>query len=118
MKKIEGIVFVLMCLLMVLATGCNQPLAYNINEAAAKGDLVDVQRHLKKGADVNALNKDGVTPLMLAVGAGNANLVTYLLDKGANANARNKDGITPLRIATDLKHEDVVMFLEQHGAKE
>ena len=34
-----------------------------IHEAAANGDLADVQAELDKGVDVNAKDEDGTTPL-------------------------------------------------------
>ena len=84
-----------------------------IHEAAIHGDLADVKRHVQNGADVNARNKVGGTPLMTAATRGRLDVVKFLVDKGADVNARGNDGETPLTLATK---QDVVEFLKQHGA--
>jgi len=57
---------------------------------------------LDKGADVNARDKDGETPLELAieyVGVGTPiEVIKILLDKGADVNARNNEGQTVFRV--------------------
>ena len=71
----------------------NSPLMY----AAALGSLETVKVLVEAGADVNAPNDFGATPLMWC--AGDAAKVRYLLSKGAGVNARSKLGRTPLMIA-------------------
>jgi ankyrin repeat protein len=39
---------------------------------------------IKMGADINAANKDGITPLMLAAEAGDEILMQTLLEHGAD----------------------------------
>ena len=54
-------------------------------------------------ANVNAMAKDGQTPLHLAAHEGYGDVVTALLAAGADVNARYKeDGGTPLHAATQL----------------
>ncbi|XP_014237566.1 ankyrin-2-like [Trichogramma pretiosum] len=47
---------------------------------------------------INAQNKEGDTPLHLAVWAGDCNVIDWLLKNGANLNLANKEGFTPLHI--------------------
>jgi ankyrin repeat protein len=51
---------------------------------------------LEKGADVQAKNSDGRTPLLWACEKGLAEVALSLLEKGADAQAKNSDGVTPL----------------------
>jgi ankyrin repeat protein len=50
---------------------------------------------LQDGADINAVDKWGNTPLHSVV-KHYKHVVKFLLDSGASVNARNKDGQTPL----------------------
>ena len=106
MKKITRIACMLMCLLMVFATGCS-----TIHSAAGNGNLAAVKQYLQDGADVNARAKDGRTPLIFAARDGRLDVVKYLVDKGADVNAKDKKGWTPLMWATDEGYLDVVEFL-------
>ncbi len=54
---------------------------------------------IAKGADVNAKDKDGGTPLHWAAKNGHKDVAELLIAKGADMNARNKDGGTPLHWA-------------------
>ena len=57
---------------------------------------------IKAGADVNAANRYGVTPLSLAAGNGNDRVITLLIESGANAkaaDARLTEGRTLLMLA-------------------
>lgn len=118
MKKTGRILFAMMWLLAVFATGCSQqPLSYGtINEAAAKGDLTDVKRHLKRGSALNAVDNNGNTPMMVAAENGRLEIIQYLAGKGADVDSKNRQGITPLRYAVEGNHLDVVRYLVGKGA--
>jgi ankyrin repeat protein len=69
----------------------------------------------------NTADADGVTPLMLAAGAGNVELVDRLLALGANPHAADQRGYTPLFYAChdaleDRGYPEVVARLLQAGA--
>ncbi len=87
----------------------NSPVMY----AAALGSLESMKALAEAGADVNAANDFGATPLMWC--AGDAAKVRYLLAKGANVNARSKLGRTPLMIAAnyDGAVESVRLMIEK-----
>ncbi|MGA7412046.1 MAG: ankyrin repeat domain-containing protein [Bryobacteraceae bacterium] len=60
------------------------------------GDMSEVQNLLRQGADLNARDEHGATPLMYAAQYSTAECMKLLLDKGANPNAKNKFGATAL----------------------
>jgi len=55
---------------------------------------------IEGGSDINAKNKHGDTPLMVACRwKGNADIARILIEGGSDINAKNKHGDTPLMIA-------------------
>ena len=62
---------------------------------------------LKKGADANAADEAGWTPLMLAVRGGKLPAVEALLAAGADAAAQNQQGATALHLAAINGKPDV-----------
>lgn len=70
-------------------------------EAARSGDVAKCTKMIKKGADVNALDKDGHSPLMLATQTHRPAIMELLLKSGASANFKLPDGKTPLMIAAE-----------------
>jgi ankyrin repeat protein len=61
----------------------------DILEAARKGNAKQIEALLAKGAGLEAKDKEGRTPLMLAAQYGRTAAVRLLLDRGANAGARD-----------------------------
>ena len=59
-------------------------------------DLEDIRVLIDAGADVNAKDEDGWTPLLLAVDCGHLEALQTLIDVGADVNAKNNSGDTPL----------------------
>lgn len=62
-------------------------------------DLVLVRQLIAAGAEVNAADKDGWTPLMRAAAAGNQEVAELLRANGADASLRNADGRTAAELA-------------------
>jgi ankyrin repeat protein len=73
---------------------------------------------LAHGADVNAKNYKGQTPLF---NARSLDIAELLLVHGADVNSTNNDGETPLQAALDQGgkgQKDVEELLRQHGGHE
>mgnify|MGYP001335393002 FL=1 len=113
------------CLLVLLAigigicAGCGQkPLVYQtINEAAEKGDLADVKRHVKRGAALNANENDAPTPIECAIAEGHLEVVKYLVGQGVSPKESLGGGnASPLALAAGFGHLDIVKFLVASGA--
>jgi ankyrin repeat protein len=84
--------------------------------AAYYGEISQVKQLLAAGAQVNARDKNGVTPLMAASLEGHREIVEVLLASGAEVNARTTDGETALTFATRMKHQQVREALLKAGA--
>ena len=86
-------------------------------DALQAGDRATALQLLRAGADVNAAQPDGTTPLHWAVHAVDAEVVNALLAKGAKADVRNSFGATPLVEAAKVANIDLVRALLRAGAK-
>lgn len=71
---------------------------------------------VENGADVNAINEGGFTPLMLAANTGNLELANYLLSKGADPKVVSKNGYTAYAIAALGGYNDVARALGERMA--
>ena len=87
------------------------------------GNMALTKQLLADGADVNAANPDGVTPLHLAAANGNMAIVQLLVDRGAEINAKTEECEIPQDIAQDRGHDEIVRWLRHryqgmHSPKE
>ncbi|UKZ82250.1 hypothetical protein TrVFT333_010035 [Trichoderma virens FT-333] len=76
----------------------------------------DVRRLLNAGADINAKNRFGYTPLMRAIIAKNLSLVGHLLSKGADPNIADISSISPLQCACEIGNAKIVKRLYESEA--
>lgn len=72
-----------------------------------------VEYMIEKGADVNAVDKDGSTPLMEAIPNGHKAIVDLLIKHGAKVDVENRHGDTPLSTAERRKHEEIQQRLKE-----
>src|SRR5688572_22106054 len=88
-----------------------------IADAAARGDREAVKTLLKKAADVNAAQGDGMTALHWAAMNGDLDLAQMLIVAGANVRATTRLGsYTPLYLASQQGHGAVIQALIKGGA--
>lgn len=87
-----------------------------IHYAAEMGVASAVRLLIDSGANINLLNDEGKSPLMLAVINGLTDVVQLLLEKGCNINSKNSDGYTSLHLAVEYQNEDVIKMLLAGGA--
>jgi len=106
----------------MLAPGLRADQSADLLDAARRGKKEDVAYLLKHGTPIEAVDKEGRTPLMLAAQYGHASVVRFLLDNGAKADARDKHGWNAYMLAliapsggvvVHTAHESVLKLLPQ-----
>jgi ankyrin repeat protein len=102
---------VLGCVISV-PTLAESPLA----DLIENGDRASALELVERGADVNAAQADGATPLLWAVYHLDVPLVRTLLEHGANADATNRYGSSPLSEAVKAAHVELTGILLDAGA--
>ena len=70
---------------------------------------------IKRGADVNAVDYDSCTPLMVAALHQRLKTVRVLLESGADTTIQALDGDTPLDVARDAENSKMVALFTAHS---
>ena len=87
-----------------------------LTAAAAFGNAKDIKTLLARGANINAYDADGYTPLLRASSqGGNAENIQPLLANGADVNATTAWGETALSLAKESEY--TIRVLQTAGAK-
>jgi len=86
-------------------------------EAVKLADLEAVKRLIDEGADVNAENQAGYTPLLAAASDGQVVIAKVLLSNGADVNKHNQHGRTLLHEASWNGHVSAAELLLANGAE-
>ena len=90
----------------------------DLSYAAMIGDAVSARRVISFGVDVNAPDREGLTPLLRAVVAGHADVAALLLEHGADATTAGSrpDAVTPIHAAAWACRHDIYQMLRAAGA--
>lgn len=88
-----------------------------LDAAIRAGDLAAAIDLLRSGADANRRGPEGLTPLMIACGLGQSQMVDLLLTAGADVLAvEPRMGATALHKGAQSGNADVIGLLLDHGA--
>jgi ankyrin repeat protein len=66
--------------------------AQTLHDAARDGDLAGVERLMAAGPNIDARDREGFTPLMVAVSVGQIEVARLLLERGASSAVASKTG--------------------------
>ena len=89
---------------LALAAGCA-----TLHGPEQRGEASVVAERVSEGADIEARDEGGNTPLHLAARYGRESVVEVLLAAGADAGARNDQGATPLHYWGLGRHSDTTV---------
>ena len=84
-----------------------------LNWAAIRNDTAMIRALLDAGANINAANLTGFTPLHHAAEAGSKEAAILLITNGANLTLRNRNGQTPEQTATASHYPEIAEILRQ-----
>ena len=108
------IVFLFAVLLPLLATA---GVYEDMEEALIRGDSSDAIALIKRGMDVNSVDRDGNTLLFQSVRRGMPEFAEYLVKHRARLNLRNKNNESALSIASYMGFLPQVKLLVEAGAE-
>ena len=86
-----------------------------LGRAALNNEVAMAKALIDRGANVNVVDKLGMTPLLWAASMdfGEPAMIELLLKSGAKADARNRDGLTALELARKYNHTEVIAALSR-----
>lgn len=90
----------------------------NIHKASLSGEIDKILKYIEDDDNnINAKDKNGITPLMYAVQSNNTRVIQLLLSNGADVNIKNNDGDTALCIAYERDYFEAFKLLLENRAK-
>ncbi|SCV41841.1 uncharacterized protein FFB14_07565 [Fusarium fujikuroi] len=91
---------------------------WNLYEACKTGDLDEVKRFHREGADLNGPDAKLVTPLCVAAEAGHGHVCKYLVDNGIDPFHHKRDGRSiqnPITRVINESHLEILELFLHHG---
>lgn len=88
-----------------------------LSQASESCSYEDCAELLDQGADANARDEEGSTPLLWAVLSGRREVVELMVAGGADVNCPNLEGETPLHWAATTGNTAVAEYLLSRGAE-
>jgi ankyrin repeat protein len=82
--------------------------------ACQQGYILIVRELLNKGANVNKINNNGWSALMIACYNGYTDIVKDLLNEGVDVNVRNVKHETALDITRSKNYQEIITLLENY----
>ena len=115
--------------ILIMANSCSQmqlggvtakeafsdPLTGEMVSEAVKGHNTRVAELLERGADVNAVGKDELTPLAWVLASGHLDTAELLLQKGADPNYRMSSGESLMAVAAGGDSPDLLKLMLDYG---
>ncbi len=90
-------------------------LTIRLLDAVQKNDGHEIKELIRQGADINAEDADGCTPLMIAVQKEYCDLVKQFIEWGADINAQDDESNTALFYAVEVGNKELVRILIDAG---
>ena len=100
------------------AAGAGEKQNMSLHQASAVADIDQLKLLISQGADVNAKDQYGLTPLHWAAGYGHKDIAELLLANNADVNIKDNKGRTALQVAQEHGKTQIVEMLLKHGAEE
>lgn len=85
--------------------------------AVAKGDAWTLEEVYMRGAPIDGRDKNGFTPLHLAIQMNSLECVLVLLHMKADVNALSLSGYTPLFLAEANGNQGIIGLIREHGGE-
>ena len=116
MKLIVIAVFSLQSSLTYTSQQISNPWGTFLHKAVFDGDIDEAQRLVANGANINARDSDGLTPLHRAVLYNAEDIFNFLIASGAQLNIPDSGGWTPLHKAIANNNVKIAQILVQAGS--
>lgn len=118
--KVNNIFFIETCMKYNIDITCKDSYGNTpFHITAELGNLLALQQLLKELKHKDFLeikNKNGDSPLNIALEKKYIDCAIVLIEAGANVQTKNKEGITPVELATELNQLDLLKMLLKMGA--